>query len=150
MFDDALDAMYSERLDAAIRGFQQVLKLDRNNLPARGTLGEAYLRAGKPDEAVREWTAALAADPKFAPAAQALGELYIGRQVWIRARPYLQQALAAVPENTTILFEIGVVERNLGLFRDALEHLRVACGPNPASIACQAELREAEREPKTR
>jgi arylsulfatase A-like enzyme len=150
MFDDALDAMYSERLDAAIRGFQGVLKLDRNNLPARGTLGEAYLRAGKPDAAVREWTAALAADPKFAPAAQALGELYIGRRDWTRARPYLQQALAAGPENTTILFEIGVVERNLGLFRDALEHLRAGCGSNPASIACQTELREAEREPKTR
>jgi choline-sulfatase len=150
MFDDALDAMYSERLDAAMRGFQGVLKLDRDNLPARGTLGEAYLRAGKPDEAVREWTAALAADPKFAPAAQALGELYIGRKDWTKARLYLQQALAAVPQNTTILFEIGVVERNLGLFRDALEHLRAACGPNPASIACQTELREAEREPKTR
>ena len=150
MFDDALDAMYSERLDAAMRGFQGVLKLDRDNLPARDTLGDAYVRAGKPEEAVREWTAALAADPKFAPAAQALGELYIGRRDWTKARLYLQQALAAVPQNTTILFEIGVVERNLGLFRDALEHFRAACGPNPASIACQTELREAEREPKTR
>jgi choline-sulfatase len=150
MFDVALDAMYSQRLDAAIRGFEQVLKLDRENLPARGTLGEAYLRAGKADEAVRQWTTALAADPKFAPAAQALGELYIGRRDWTKARPYLQQALAALPGDPTILFEMGVVERNLGLFRDALEHFRAACGPNPASIACQTELREAEREPKTR
>ena len=150
MFDDALDAMYSERLDAAIRGFERVLKLDRENLPARGTLGEAYLRAGKADEAVRQWTTALAADPKFAPAAQALGELYIGRRDWTKARPYLQQALAAGPGDPTILFEMGVVERNLGLFRDALEHFRAACGPDPASMACQTELREAEREPKTR
>jgi len=113
LFDDALDAMYSQRLDAAIRGFQQVLKLDRDNLPARGSLGEAYLRAGKADEAIREWTTALATDPKYAPAAQALGEVYIGRQDWTKARSYLQQALSAAPGDATVRYEMTVVERNL-------------------------------------
>jgi choline-sulfatase len=113
MFDDALDAMYSQRFDAAIRGFQHVLQLDRDNLPARGSLGEAYLRAGKADEAIREWTAALATDPKYAPAAQALGEVYIGRQDWIKARSYLQQALALAPGDATVRYEMSVVERNV-------------------------------------
>jgi len=115
IFDNALDAMYSDRLDAAISGFRHVLTLDRDNLPARGTLGEAYLRAGKSEEAVREWTAAVAADPKYAPAAQALGELYMGRQDWAKARRYFQQALAAVPGDTTIRFELGIVERHLAV-----------------------------------
>ena len=114
MFDNALDAMYSQQLEDAIRGFQRVLKLDRDNLSARGTLGEAYLRAGRADEAVREWTAALASDRKYAPAAQALGELYIGRQDWAKARQYLQQALAAAPGDRTLQYELGVVERNAG------------------------------------
>lgn len=113
VFDHALDAMYSQRLDDAIRGFRKVLKLDRNNLPARDTLGDAYLRAGKPGQAVREWTAALVADPEYAPVAQALGELYMSRQDWAKARPYLQQALAAVPGDPTVRFELGIVERNL-------------------------------------
>jgi choline-sulfatase len=123
MFDDALDAMYSQRIDAAIRGFQQVLKLDRDNLPARGSLGEAYLRAGKADRAIREWTTTLATDPKYAPAAQALGEVYIGRQDWIKARSYLQQALAAAPGDATVRYEMSVVERNLAS----------GAGPRPAN-----------------
>jgi choline-sulfatase len=123
MFDDALDAMYSQRIDAAIRGFQQVLKLDRDNLPARGSLGEAYLRAGKADQAIREWTTTLATDPKYAPAAQALGEVYIGRQDWIKARSYLQQALAAAPGDATVRYEMSVVERNLAS----------GAGPRPAN-----------------
>ncbi|MGA3188538.1 MAG: sulfatase-like hydrolase/transferase [Bryobacteraceae bacterium] len=144
MFDRALDAMYSQRLDTAIREFHQVLALDRDNLPARGSLGDAYLRAGKTDDAVREWTAALRSDPEYVPAAQALGEHYSALHDWTKARPYLQQALAAVPGDTTIRFELGVVERNLGMFKEAVEHLKEACGANP-SAACQSELRQAER-----
>jgi choline-sulfatase len=145
MFDRALDALYSRRLEAAIRGFHQILARDKDNLPARGTLGDAYLRAGKPDEAVREWTAALAYDPEYSPAAEALGEYYISRQNWAKALGFLQQSLAAVPGDPTVRFELGVVERNLGMFPEALKHLRAACGPTPASAACKDQLREAER-----
>lgn len=142
LFDRALDAMYSQRIDAAILGLHQILALDRNNLPARGTLGDAYLRAGKPQEAVREWTAALAFDPQYSPAAQALGEYYISRHEWTKARPYLQQTLAAVPGDATVRFELGVDERNLGMFKEALEDLHAACGANP-SDACKEQLRAA-------
>jgi len=114
MFDRALDAMYSQRLDSAIRGFLQVLALDRDNLAARGSLGDAYLRAGKKNEAVREWTAALAADPEYAPAAQALGEYYMSQQDWTKARMYLEQALAAVPGDSAVRYELGVVEQKVG------------------------------------
>jgi tetratricopeptide (TPR) repeat protein len=88
MFDRALDAMYSQRLDA-------------------------YMRAGKPENAVREWTAALASDPQYAPAAQALGEYYMTLRDWTKARAYLQQALAAAPGDPAIRQELDLVERNL-------------------------------------
>jgi choline-sulfatase len=114
MFDRALDAMYSQRLDTAIRGFLQVLAQDRDNLAARGSLGDAYLRAGKSDEAVREWTAALASDPEYAPAAQALGEHYMKLQDWAKARAYLEQALMAAPGDSTIRLELSVAEGKLG------------------------------------
>jgi tetratricopeptide (TPR) repeat protein len=110
MFDRALDAMYSQRLDAAIRGFREILILDKDNLPARGTLGDAYLRAGKPQEAVREWTAALASDPQYAPAAQALGEYYISIKDWPKAREYLLRIQSADP---AIRQELDLVDRNL-------------------------------------
>jgi choline-sulfatase len=113
MFDRALDAMYSHRLDSAIRGFLQILAQDRENLPARGSLGDAYMRAGKADDAVREWTAALHSDPDYAPAAQALGEFYMRRQDWTKARPYLQQALTAAPGDSTVQFELKVVMEHL-------------------------------------
>ena len=148
MFDRALDAMYSQRLDAAIIGLRRILQRDPDNLPARGTLGDAYLRAGKSGKAVEEWTTALAADPKYASVAQALGELYMGRQDWTKARPYLRQALAAAPGDATIAFELSVVERKLGLFKDAQEHLRTFCAASP-SDACKDELRQLEQGAKT-
>jgi choline-sulfatase len=113
MFDRALDAMYAQKLERAIRGFRQVLAFDRNNLAAIDSLGDAYLRAGKPQEAVREWTAALAADPQYSPAAQALGEHYLKERDYAKARSYLEQALAAAPLDSTVRAELDVVEEKL-------------------------------------
>jgi choline-sulfatase len=144
LFDHSLDAMYSGRLDGAIRGFRQLLAMDPKNLPARATLGDAHLRAGMPDKAIAEWAATLAADPKYASVAQSLGELYVSRREWTKARPYFQQALAAAPGDAVVSFELGVVERNLGMFKEALEHLRASCGESPSSDACDRELRQAE------
>jgi len=56
------------------RGLRRVLTLDPGNLPARGTLGQVYLSAGKLEAAIREWKAALAIDPAFAPAAKLWAE----------------------------------------------------------------------------
>jgi arylsulfatase A-like enzyme len=74
LFEKSLDAFYAHRLDAAISGLRRVLAQDAGNLPARGTLGQVYLSAGKPEAAVREWKAALGVDPAFTPAAEALAE----------------------------------------------------------------------------
>jgi arylsulfatase A-like enzyme len=133
MFDRALDALYSQRLDAAIHGFQQILMLDRENLPARGSLGDAYLRAGKADQAVREWVAALSLDSSYAPAAQALGEHYFNLRDWTKARQYLLQALP----DSTALFELSVAERNLGMLQESAGHLRAACQSSPGWPACK-------------
>jgi choline-sulfatase len=148
LFDQALDALYSRRADTAIRMFRQILAKDRDNLPARGNLGDAYLRIGRPAEAVREWSAALASDPEYAPAAQALGEHWMARKDWAKARLYLDLALAAIPGDYTVQFELGLVEENLGMFEKALEHLRSACRLTPASVACQDALRAAESRTK--
>jgi arylsulfatase A-like enzyme len=74
LYEKALDAFYAHRLDAAVAGLNRLLAQDPGNLPARGTLGQVYFSAGKPEAAVREWKAALARDPNFAPAAEALAE----------------------------------------------------------------------------
>jgi arylsulfatase A-like enzyme len=131
MFDRALDAMYSQRLDVAIRGFQHVLAVDRENLPARGNLGDAYLRSGKTEDAIREWTTALTSHPDYFPAAQALGEFYTARKDWPKALRYLQQALKAAPSDTTIRFELGIAEKNLG----------VTCQQTPSTAACREILK---------
>ncbi|HEX4138560.1 MAG TPA: sulfatase-like hydrolase/transferase [Bryobacteraceae bacterium] len=74
LYEKALDAFYAHRLDAAVAGLNRLLAQDPGNLPARGTLGQVYFSAGKPEAAVREWKVALARDPNFAPAADALAE----------------------------------------------------------------------------
>jgi choline-sulfatase len=74
LFEKALDSFYAHRLNEAIAGFRRVLTMDPNNLPARGSLGEAWLSAGNTAAAVREWKTALVIDPGFTPAADALAE----------------------------------------------------------------------------
>jgi tetratricopeptide (TPR) repeat protein len=141
MFDRALDAMYSQRLDAAIRGFVHVLAVDRENLPARGNLGDAYLRAGKNEDAVREWTTALTSHPDYVPAAQALGEFYAARKDWPKALRYLRQALTAAPSDTAIRLELGIAEKNLGMAKESAEHLRGACQQTASTVACRDVLK---------
>src|SRR3984957_4423244 len=96
LYEKALAALYGGRSDSAIAGFRAALAEDAHNTLARYYLGDAYLRAGKPDDALREWTAALAFDPEYAPADEAIGALWLARQDYVKARGFFEQALAAV------------------------------------------------------
>jgi hypothetical protein len=74
--------------------FREILTMNKD-LPARGTVGDAYMRPGKPADAVREF----ASHPQYAPAAQAPGEYNSIKEIQ--------------PADPTVRQELELVDRNL-------------------------------------
>jgi tetratricopeptide (TPR) repeat protein len=139
IFERALLALQDGRLGDAIPSFEEILRRDPRNTLARFHLGEAYLAARRPYDAVREWRSTLHQNPAYTPAAQSLGEFWMSRGDYPRARARLEQALAAAPENSRILLELGIVEDQVGEKKKALEHVEAACKLGPSS-ECQRIL----------
>jgi arylsulfatase A-like enzyme/Flp pilus assembly protein TadD len=147
-FEGGLESLYAGRFDAAIAAFRNILLKDPRNLPARGNLGDCYLKAGRPDAALREWTAALHDDPEYAPAAEALGEFWLGRREYAKARSFFERVLNVDVDDSTAHRDLAIADENLGLRKEALEHLRTACKLQPYSTQCQQELHALEARTK--
>lgn len=140
LHEKAMTALYTGDPQMAIAEFRQVLARDSRNIMDRYYLGEAYMRARKPDDARREWTAVLSAEPGYTAAGESIGALWMGRQDYAKARAAFRQVLASDPDDSVALFEEGIAEEHLGLMKDAREHVEAACRMEPDSATCQREL----------
>lgn len=135
-FEKGLEALYAGRLPEAITTFRSLLASDPHNLPARGNLGDALLKEHRDSEALRQWQIALHDDPTFAPADSAIGEYWIVRGDFAKAKPSLEHIVQTAPADYQAQYELGLVDRRLGLDRDAATHLTAACSLLPESPAC--------------
>jgi choline-sulfatase len=140
LYEKALADLYAGREAAAIAGFSRLVTQDPKNLLARYYLGEAYLKAGKPDEAARQWAATLERDPGYAAAGEALGALWLGRGDAVKARQYLELTLKAAPQDYTALVELGLMEEKQGQLPEAERHLQAACKIALDPAPCEREL----------
>ncbi|HML16457.1 MAG TPA: sulfatase-like hydrolase/transferase [Bryobacteraceae bacterium] len=140
LYETALAALYSQRLETAVSLFHKILEMDSHNTLARYYLGETQLRAGRAGDAIREWETALNEDRGYTPAAQAIGEFWMARKEYAKARPYFDRVLAGNPNDYAAQFQLGVAEARLGNRVEAIEHLRAACKLIPDSAECEREL----------
>jgi serine/threonine-protein kinase len=109
-----LEYQKPENIDAAIKQFEQALKVSPNYAPAYAGLGEAYWQSYKGNRG-NEWLdkakvnceRALAAEPKLAEGHICLGGVYNETGRYDDAAKQFQQALAAEPENTGALYGLG-------------------------------------------
>jgi tetratricopeptide (TPR) repeat protein len=67
--------------------------------------------------------AMLQKNPKDAKVLAALGNLYYDHSQWPEAKGWYEQTLKVAPEDTDVLTDLAVVERNLGAHEDALQTL---------------------------
>ncbi|HWF47582.1 MAG TPA: sulfatase-like hydrolase/transferase [Bryobacteraceae bacterium] len=138
-FEKGLEALYAGHLSQAIATFQSLLASDRHNLPARGNLGDALLKAHREGEALRQWQIALHDDPSFSPADDAIGEYWLARGDYAKAKPSFEHIVQNSPGDYQAQYELGLVDRRLGLDREASAHLAAACRLLPDSAACAAD-----------
>ena len=115
---------------------------------ARYYLGDAFLRAGKPDDAIREWTAALAYDHVYAPADEAIGAVWFARGDYEKARSFFDQAVVVAPNDFAAELELGLIAEREGRFKEALERIEEACKVAPESLECGRPLQKLREEAK--
>ena len=99
-----LDYQKPENIDAAIKEFEQALKVNPNFAPAYAGLGEAYWQGYKADRG-KDWLdkaqvncdKALTADPKLAEGHTCLGNIYKSRGQYNEAQREIQKPSCLIP-----------------------------------------------------
>jgi tetratricopeptide (TPR) repeat protein len=82
----------------------------------------------------------LAGDPHNTLARRDLGGTYVEQRLYSKARACFEQVVAAAPDDYMAQFELGVADKQLGLYVDALVHLQAACKMAPEAEQCRREL----------
>jgi serine/threonine-protein kinase len=127
-----------ENIDAAIKEFEQALKISPNYAPAYAGLGEAYwqgykLNRGKDwlDKAQVDCEKALAADPKLAEGHVCLGNLYQQTGHPDEAAKQFQQALSTEQDNANALLGLAKAFDKMGNTQAAEETYKKAIALRP-------------------
>jgi tetratricopeptide (TPR) repeat protein len=133
-----LEYQKPENIDAAIKQFEQALKVSPNYAPAYAGLGEAYWRGYKADRG-KDWLdkaqvnceKSLAADRKLAAAYSCLGRVHTLQGQYERATQEFKSALAIDPDSTDALNGLGNAYNSLGNFAAAEATYKKAIAARP-------------------
>ncbi len=87
-----------QRWDAAIKWYEEAVRLDPNNVNVNTDLGTAYLYTNNPDRAIELYSKSLAVDPKHPQSLQNLGFAYFAMANFGDAVTTWEKLLAFHPE----------------------------------------------------
>jgi tetratricopeptide (TPR) repeat protein len=116
---------------AAIREFDQALRLDPALAAAYYNRGQTYFRLGKLDEALADFEANLRLAPRYAYGVAARGEVWAQRGDFERALLEYGAALRLAPENPSLLARRGFARFRRNDFDGALADFESALRFNP-------------------
>jgi cytochrome c-type biogenesis protein CcmH/NrfG len=126
-FESAVRSLSAGDLQAAERGFTQVLEREPKHVGALGNLGVVYMRSDRPADAVRVYTRALKLAPNDPLLHLNAALAYLRQDDHAHAKPHLVKVLAAKPDDaqarqlfaTTQLFtgEVDAAVRTLEALR---------------------------------
>jgi choline-sulfatase len=88
----------------------------------------------------------LAGDPHNTLARRDLGGTYVEQHLYAKARACFEQVVTAAPDDYMAQFELGVADKQLGLYPEALIHLQAACKMAPEAEQCRRELESLKKE----
>jgi serine/threonine protein kinase/tetratricopeptide (TPR) repeat protein len=133
-----LDYQKQENIDAAIKQFEQALKVSPNYAPANAGLGEAYWRGYEADRG-KQWLdmasasceKALSSDPRMAEAHTCLGNLYNDTGRYEKAVDEFNRALAIDRSIAQTFNGLGKAYTRLGKTTDAEETYKKAVASWP-------------------
>lgn len=131
-------ATQNDRIDEAIRCFQQALQLNPDHLVALNNLGNAYRQQKNWDAARKTFERALEVRPTDSEANYGLGMVYAQADDRTRAYQYLQQALRSRPDYPEALNNLGILylrtQRRDNAVANFEECIRVAPGFDQAYL----------------
>ena len=107
---------------------------------------QALLYNRRLEEAAATFRQILARDPRNTLARRDLGGTYVEQHLYAKARSCFEAVVATAPDDYMAQFELGIADKHLGLTKDALEHLQIACKVAPGAEQCQRELRALQKE----
>jgi arylsulfatase A-like enzyme len=94
----------------------------------------------RPSEAVALLQKILAQDATNFLARRDLGASYLDLHQYAKARAAFTPLAAAVPDDYSAQFGLGLADKNLGLVEEARKHLEAACKIAPHAAQCRREL----------
>ena len=131
-------ATRDDRIDEAIRYFQQALQLSPDHLVALSNLGNAYRQQKNWDAARKTFERALGVSPTDSEANYGLGMVFAQADDNARAYQHLQQALKSRPDYLEALNNLGILYLRTQRRDDAVasfeECIRVAPGFDQAYL----------------
>lgn len=110
-----------EQLDEAIAEFKQILELTSEPHKYYQDIGGLYLKKGEFDEALKYYQRYADQFPNESHSFRKLGELYgkMGNYKYQQAKSHYEKALLIEPGNTSVLLDLGDIEKKLGNFKQA-------------------------------
>lgn len=108
---------------------------DPQYLDAQGRIAEAsVVSTGDTkyyDLALRAYERAIDADPTMINPQAGMGRVYVERKQWSKAAVPLAAAIKLDPNNTEVMYNLGVTYKNLGLVAEGTEWLELAIRNKP-------------------
>ena len=108
----------------AAEHFERALELEPTNVPALVSLGEAHLDRGRPEAAAPLFDQAVELASGSAAALAGVGRAAVASEDYLRATEYLERALAADPEASSLHFQLAMAYRAQGQLELAESHLQ--------------------------
>lgn len=129
-----------ERFGEALVTLEKALKLDPNFACAYNALGVAYSRTDRRKEARQAFETAARLTPEWAlPQFQIASQLIAAGDL-VRARPYLEKAVASNPRSVNMRWNLLHVDRLLGRIADARRQAAQLIQLNPSYAPAYIEL----------
>lgn len=129
----AIDDIAANRLDEAVRGLRELIRINDRAFDLHEMLGEAYLRQGQPDAALGEFEMAALLNPAAASPLLSAAELQLRRGDVRDARARLSQARSVAPQSFDVALVDGLILEAEGRPVDAMAAYRRAVALNPAA-----------------
>jgi len=134
--------LLSRIFDSAIRGYDQVIKLNSNYGAAYDGRGNAYRYKGEFDHAIANFDQAITLDPKDAEAYSNRGVVYYYRDGFDHALADFNQAIALDPKNALAFYRRGAAFHEKGDLDQAIADYSQAIKLNPNYVVDESAYRE--------
>jgi tetratricopeptide (TPR) repeat protein len=135
-----------DKLDAAIREYQQAVRLSPEDAAANNALGAALVAAGHPAQALEYLQTALKTRPDYFEAHYNLGFALAGQDDFEGASQQFRIALQLQPEDPNVEANLGVALAQMGRFPEAKSHFERALQIDPNQPIAKENLDALQKE----